>query len=479
MNLQQTWRRCWRYAIPLALLLLMTAPHIEQGDYAVDTARYAAVGLQMWRGGDFLTPHWHPEVVYLKKPPLALWINGLALHVMGVSPATIRITGIIGSAGCLLAAMGIARLFFRRAVVVGTGCILALTLDFTRRTHGICLDLWLTLFLLLAALQALSGMLRQRCWMIWLSGIPLGLSLLCKPLMGLLVVPMLLLFALRRPDRGRVVAGLLVATIIAIAVALPWHLMMYRLHGDQFIGVYFKGQVVDRAAGGIARQPFWYYITELGQFYWPWIITLAAAAVYFRRGRGLPSARQGMVFVWIWLAGWFIALSIFPDKRPRYAIPLYPVAAIACAWALTLLPKPPLLRWYRRRLPGLASGSIALIVVLSLLPVQLQRPPRKEWNALFNWIRENGYSPAQIWEGRIKSNASSRFYLEFGWWPLPARLQGDAWDARGTQTVIRIHYDDLDTLPMPPDETVVFREGRMLATRVEAYHPEITYEPER
>ena len=131
------------------------------------------------------------------------------------------------------------------------------------------------------------------------------------------------------------------------------------------------------------------------------------------------------------------------------------------------------------RLAWLTAGSLILSASLWVLPIQLQRPAPPEWQALFDWVRAEGCAPVQVWEGRIKSNSSARFYLEFGWWPVPASLQADAWAAHGTQAVLRVHHDDLHTLGMPPDETPVFRQGRLLVTRVAAYHPEVVYPPER
>lgn len=472
------WLRCWRFAAPVFLLLLMTLPHLEQGDYDTDTARYAAVGLQAWRDGQFSALHLHPDVAYLKKPPLVFWIHGLALHSLGVSPAAVRIPGILAAAGCILISMRIASLFFRRAVAVGTGCILALTVDFTRRTHGICLDLWLTLFVLMSVRMALSGLIRGRRWMIWVAGVPLGLALLCKPLVGLMAVPPLMAFAILRPACRRGLLDLAVAAFVAIAIASPWHLKMYGLHGDDFLHTYFKGEVVDRAAGLIAKKPVWFYAIECGQLYLPWIIPLIAAVVLFPKGRGSPSTRAGLRFVWIWLTIWFVALSLFPDKHPRYAMPLYPFAAMAAAWGISQWRWPAMLTWYRNRLRGLATTSLLLLIALWLLPVQLQKPVPAEWRSLFALIRAQGCSPAQVWEGRIGSNPAARLYLEFGWWPLPAKLQADAWAAHGTQTVIRIHHGKPGTFPAPPDEVPIFRQGSLLVTRVEAFHSGTIYPPQ-
>jgi 4-amino-4-deoxy-L-arabinose transferase-like glycosyltransferase len=71
--------------LPIAWLLAVTVPHLDQGDFRRDTGRYAAVGLYMWSGGSLLQPHLNPETPYFNKPPLGLWIHGAVLKLFGVS----------------------------------------------------------------------------------------------------------------------------------------------------------------------------------------------------------------------------------------------------------------------------------------------------------------------------------------------------------------------------------------------------------
>src|SRR5688572_13045611 len=72
------------YALPSLVLLCLTLPHLEQGDFRRDTGRYAAVGHYMWSSGDLLVPHLNPQTPYFNKPPLALLIHGLFLKTFGV-----------------------------------------------------------------------------------------------------------------------------------------------------------------------------------------------------------------------------------------------------------------------------------------------------------------------------------------------------------------------------------------------------------
>src|SRR2546423_2014144 len=74
-------RRLKLYLIPILILLAVTVPHLEQGEFRRDTVRYAAIGHYMWNGGLLLTPYANAEKIYFNKPPLALWIHGFVFKL--------------------------------------------------------------------------------------------------------------------------------------------------------------------------------------------------------------------------------------------------------------------------------------------------------------------------------------------------------------------------------------------------------------
>lgn len=421
-------RRFGIYALPVLLLLAVTLPHLEQGDFRVETAHYAAVGLQAWKNPAlFWTPHEHPSVCYFNKPPLVFWIHGLFLHHFGITLAAARIPSILAAVGCIIFTVGIARRLSGRAVALLTGCVMALTYEFFRRSREICLDMWQLMFMLAAAWIWLAATNRKGRHLSWLAGIPLGLALMCKPLMALMMIPLLLawLFLERgdQPSRnspGRTYTSILTLTLTALLIAVPWHASMIHLHGAAFIRQYFGHEVVDRLQGLRNREPVWYYVVEIGRSYWPWMIALIAGLLRWRQGLVSRHHRQMLLLASVWISLWAIVLTLFPDKRPRYELPLYPMMAMIAAYGIATCFGLPLRRWYRRGLNTTALLIVAISLIIQILPIRFQDPPEKNLTALVEWARIQ--SPARVYSTAMTAIDESTIYLKAGYWPTPLPL---------------------------------------------------------
>ena len=320
-------RRARHSLIGVVLLLCMTLPHLDQGDVRKDTARYAAVSLQMWETGDFLTPRLHPDTLYFKKPPLAFWMVGGVLKAAGTSLTAIRLPSVLAAALCVLVLVSVVRAFGSEATAATAGIVLALTMDFFRRTREFSIDLWLLLFLLLAFRLAIAGARGRAGWLA-ASGASLGAALLCKPLVALLALPVLFAcYDLFRPVRSR--AWLLAAAAAALIVGGSWHVAAAAVHGDAFFVRYFGNELREHTAEAVAGEGIrpLYYLGVLGIAYWPWLAAVAAAAVPAFRGRFGARARRALAAAALWVLVWLAALSVFPQKEPQYALPLYPMLA--------------------------------------------------------------------------------------------------------------------------------------------------------
>jgi 4-amino-4-deoxy-L-arabinose transferase-like glycosyltransferase len=416
-------RRFWIYALPVLLLLAVTLPHLEQGDFRIETAHYAAVGLQAWQNPAlFWTPHEHPAVHYFNKPPLVFWIHGLFLHLFGITLAAVRLPGIFAAAGCVILTIGITRRLSGRAVALLTGCIMALSYEFFRRSREICLDMWQLLFMLAAAWIWIAAAKSPRRNLFWLAGIPLGLALMCKPLMALMLLPILLGWLLIGRQHGErpSLIPILAVTITSLLVALPWHASMIQLYGDSFVRQYFGHEVVARLQGHRNREPVWYYAIEIGRSYWPWMISLFAGLFHWWRGSVSRHHRQMLWLASVWVGLWAVGLTLFPDKRPRYELPLYPMLAMISAYGIATWGWRPLRHWYQRGLPLTALLVVALSLAIHLLPLQFQKPPEKNLTALVDWARLQDRT--RVVSAALTAIDESTVFLKAGYWPTPLSL---------------------------------------------------------
>ncbi len=450
------------FLLPVLLLIVLTLPHLDQGDFRRDTVRYAAIGEYMYHGGSWLVPHLNPERAFFNKPPMALWIHGLFLRTFGTHLTVARLPSILGALGVLVFSMLAVSTLGTPNQSLLSGIVLASTYEFFRRTREISLDLW-QLFFIMVAVWLIARAIRDgaRLSVIFV-GLPLGLALLCKPLVGLICLPIFAIW-LAMSGRGRLIAWLVVGALpLALLVAAPWHLYMYGMFGQRFIGQYFVSEVIDRAQRSDQQSPIYYYLAENVWTYWPWMIGLALAIYYAVKKR--PARSDYVVLAIVWVLIWFVALSLFADRKPNYALPLYPMLAWAAGWGLSQWPHFEVSAWCERNFRWLAGGLTFALFAVSLAPIQFQRPPEKNWLALAGWIKTNRLEATDLAYAKIDLNDVCYIYLKTGGWMKSAALAQGQSSGGTIRTVTKLLGDDK---PGAQDQ-VLFHSGPVyvLATPV-------------
>lgn len=479
------------YLLPIALLLCLTLPHLGQGEFSVDTGWYSAIALQAWRDA----AHGHPGalwslmgiggqdgVPYFNKPPLAFWVHGFFLWAIGPTLFAARLPSVLAAAGCVTLTVATARRAAGPKVALLSGIVLATTPEFAHHARSFSLDMWNTLFLLGGLYFAAAAVRAQSPRRMLLAGLPIGLSLMTKPLLGLLALPMIALWLVvlsaRRRDLQplrRWMAGLFGASLIAIAVAAPWHVSMVLLHGDTFTNQYFGKEIAGRAAGQIAglnrdAHQYEYYLRELTSRGWPWLATAALAALAIARRQRMGS-RPGLASLAIvWALAWLALLTIFPDKRPRYLLPVYPAGAwLSGLWLAHAAP-----RWLARgrRWMERWSGPLlaAAALVIAVLPIRFEKPPAPQWTGLFSFLDGHGFrTPAkgqcEIWQGAFVGARAARVYLEYGRWPNPTHDNAGELIAHPPEGAF-ILYHRRDGWKPGDNETTIFQSGDITATEL-------------
>src|SRR5690606_33278471 len=72
-----------------------------------DTGWYASIATEVYRSGAFWTLRVGPEL-YFNKPPLAFWIHGAFLQLMGTGLFAMRLPSVLMAAGCVWATAAVA-----------------------------------------------------------------------------------------------------------------------------------------------------------------------------------------------------------------------------------------------------------------------------------------------------------------------------------------------------------------------------------
>ena len=122
------------YVVPAAILLAITLPHLGQGDFRTDTGWYSAISLSSVRHWgdahgirDLLTLQAEPGKPFFNKPPLALWIHGVVLHMFGVSLEAARLPTVLAACLCVVLTVAIV-LSQSRGGLVSLAVVLVFTL---------------------------------------------------------------------------------------------------------------------------------------------------------------------------------------------------------------------------------------------------------------------------------------------------------------------------------------------------------------
>jgi len=478
--------RVWVYALPLLALACVTLPHLDQGDWRGDQGWYGAIGVQAWRTGELWTLMAWDGLRYFNKPPLVFWIHGWVLDRVWVSLAMARLPTVFAAGLCVLAATGTARTLSGRKVGVLSGVALALTYEFFRRTREVSLDMWQAAFLLLAAWCVAVGVSRGRGAWVAAGGLWIGLAIMTKPLVGLLAIPMLGAWAAWHGGWGwrRIGVWFGSMTLVALLVAMPWHVSMWLIHGEDFLARYFGAEIGARAAGELdptqgSHKAWWFYLHRFGAHGWPWNLFAVLAACGLALGR-VPTRHRGLVRLGlVWAVAWIVLLSLFAEKRDRYMLPVHAgVAWLASAWIV----------WggwgWIRRLArlGVRRGAIVLVIgglVFAALPVRVQRGMSPEWSALIAWIRSTDLTDPSdhddprpvLLMGGLGANDAARVYLYTGWWagePMSPATDLRGGRVREPRVGDYLVYEDREGWGPGAGEAVVWTVGPVTLTRLEA-----------
>jgi 4-amino-4-deoxy-L-arabinose transferase len=308
--------RSW-LIFPLLLLYLLHLGGV--GFLGPDEPRYASIGREMARSGDWITPRLDGQP-WFEKPPLTYWLTA-AGHLVGLPDEwAARLPEALISVGFLVFFYLTLAREFSPPVALAATAILATSAGWTAYSFAALTDLPMSAALGAAMLIMLFNQRRAV-----LAGALLGLSILGKGFVPVVLIAPLLLIA-----RGKRMVTLASAAI----TAAPWFILCWLRNGNAFWDDFFWKQHVARFLTPTLEhvQPFWYYIPILLAGLFPW--TPLAALLAERR---IYSDRRVLL-----LAGWvlygLIFFSVARNKLPGYLLPLFPAMAIVLAAALETAP---------------------------------------------------------------------------------------------------------------------------------------------
>jgi 4-amino-4-deoxy-L-arabinose transferase-like glycosyltransferase len=349
-----------------------------------DEPRNAGCAREMLQRGDWVVPVFNAEL-RTHKPVLLYWLIMTAYAAFGVSEFAARFWSAALALGTVVGIYHIGRWLFDAAVGRWAALVLATALMFGVAARAATPDSALVFFSTLglgAYVWFAFGAERRRAerpvidttgpslrlaplpWSaMLLVYIPLGFAVLAKGPVGF-VLPMavigMFLLVMRLPEQsegkssgtwrvwGRL-AGLcrpfgprhflrtfwtmrpVTATLVVLAVALPWYALVGVRTGGAWLEGFFWEHNVSRALApmeGHRGGPLYYPIVLLvGLFPWS-ILTLAVLATVTQGIRTGKASRAAYVFCSCWVGVYLGLFTIAQTKLPSYITPAYPATAL-------------------------------------------------------------------------------------------------------------------------------------------------------
>jgi 4-amino-4-deoxy-L-arabinose transferase-like glycosyltransferase len=358
-----------RFGIPAflatasGLLFFWNLGHGSLQDW--DEATYAEIAREIRVFHDWLHLHWN-YVPWFNKPPLYIWLTAGLFH-FGASAFWARAISAAAAVGVVLITYAIGRRFYGRLAGLTAAIVVCSCYQFLAAARFGTSDMLLTLFLY-ASLYAYLEARDHPSW--WYGvGIFTGLAIMTKGPAALvapaaIIVTLVIERRLRPTLRTRHLWG---GVAVALAIALPWHILSYLYYGPAFFNQYLGTMVLARVGQPIEGHngDLFTYLGYLRNQFFPWayVVPFALLAFTWHRLR----ARDGSWVIVVFPAIVLALYTLVQTKLVWYILPVYPALAILVAALLV--------RAFRGELVALLAVGIALLAALVSVPSSLDPVP--------------------------------------------------------------------------------------------------------
>jgi len=300
-----------------------------------DEARYALKARTMIQTGDWLLPRVDGEV-QMQKSPLFMW--AIALLSLPGRKVT-ELTATLPSALSAIAGVGVTLLLGRRMFGARAGLLAAFTLAtmFGYYWHArlILADMLMTFFIVAAAavfwMSVGDGAGRRGPLILFWAC--LGLAVSAKGPAGLLLLlPCSAFLIAERGWRGVRDLKPLMGAAVVLLVCAPWALAFALQEEQSYVQNVLMGDYLGpRRAGWSRRSEVFFTIGPIVLGAMPWTIFIPAAV---RNGwwRGESDVARKFRFLVFWVLAYIVVITVMPQKRDRYLLPLFPAFALMVGW---------------------------------------------------------------------------------------------------------------------------------------------------
>lgn len=315
-----------KYPIPIivfvvSLILFSFQSGVIGLEFKGDENFYYQSARQMVDTDDWVTPHYFNEPRF-QKPPLYYWITAFLFKAFGEGWKIARFPAAVSMALVMVFIYLFGIRLFNRRIALLSSLIAVSSIATFRYARLVLPEALLTLFLC----ATLYLFLVKKAYL--LAYVLIGLSVLIKGPVAL-ILPLFIIGAYRcaKGEKGifkDIRFSLLIFT--ALAISLPWFIMMIRMHGQPYLNHIIFRETIQRIGGlKYVLKALLYFLPVIFLYYLPWsLFSLQAINHTSHLIAKKPSYRDGAVFSFVWFFSIMVFFTFIGEKHRHYML-------LACA----------------------------------------------------------------------------------------------------------------------------------------------------
>lgn len=293
-----------------------------------DEPVYGETAREMLVAHDWLSPRIFGHVWY-DKPPLFYWLEMISYQLFGISDYSSRLPSAILAIITIQAVYHYGKSMFNSSIAYISALILTSSFGFWYIGKAAITDMTL-IFTLTIALLSFYTKKYYRGYIFC------GLALLAKGPIGYAFPALIMLCYIIIRRKWNLLSTLKIpqGILCAFIVGLPWYILMYQVHGTEFIQTFIGYHNIIRftAPEHPGRNSIFFFIPVLILSLIPWITAYVPALIRFFRKK--DTYTDALWFCFIWSTFIFVFFSLSKTQLISYIAPMFPPTAFLIGWFL-------------------------------------------------------------------------------------------------------------------------------------------------
>lgn len=320
---------------------------------------------EMVTDGHWLVPTMNGEL-RLEKPPLPTWVAGVIEKLVPGSLAAQRAAaGVMGTMWVFFLFLTVKYVTRRQDLALATALVFLTCYNVILMGRSSTWDIYCHAFMMGGIYFLTRGLREESHTGVWLglAGAMMGLSFLSKGPVSFyaLLLPYLFTFIPRpRPSMKGKFLPLAGMCLIALIIGGWWYAWLQMAHPEAVAAVVGKESAAWLDHNVRPWYYYWRFFTEMGA----WAVLMAVALIYpyWKKHISVPEVYRTAM---LWALGSLVLLSLMPEKKMRYLLPLFAPCAMVVGCLLVHF-KERVRAEKASRLLFQVNGTLLSVIVLAL-----------------------------------------------------------------------------------------------------------------